>query len=219
MATPQKGEPSKIIGSVSKFAGTLVGTAVVTGKRIIGSVAPPSKGPSDKPKKKTMQARSQRKKKAVRKTEAKVPKTKKKKKKVVKRKGTGSSGKSEASEKKPTQSPAKKKKGATAKKKTTRRKTEKTGKSEESSHSEDGLISEIGAGTDVPTGKQESQLQPPIAEAEMADKKLSSANALPETNIVQKNSATGKQEPPVKIVEYSKPVKRPKRVVPINSSA
>jgi len=98
MATPQNDEPSNVIGSISKFAGTLVGTAVVTGKRIIGSVTPPSEDPSDKPKKKTMQARSQRKKKAVRKIEAKVPKTKKEK--VVKRKGTGSSAKSEASEKK-----------------------------------------------------------------------------------------------------------------------
>jgi len=100
MTTPQNDEPSNVVGSISKFAGVLVGTAVVTGKRIIGSVTPSSKDPSDKPKKKTMQARSQRKKKAVRKTEAKVPKTKKKKKKVVKRKGTGSSAKSEASEKK-----------------------------------------------------------------------------------------------------------------------
>ena len=100
MATLQNDEPSNVIGSISKFAGALVGTAVVTSKRIIGSVTPPSEDPSGKPKKKTMPARSQRKKKAVRKTEAKVPKTKKKKKKVVKRKGTGSSAKSKASEKK-----------------------------------------------------------------------------------------------------------------------
>jgi len=104
MATPQNDEPSNVVGSISKFAGVLVGTAVVAGKRIIGSVTPPSKDPSDKPKKKTMQARSQRKKKAVRKTEAKVPKTKKKKKrkkkKVVKLKGTDSTAKSKASEKK-----------------------------------------------------------------------------------------------------------------------
>jgi hypothetical protein len=46
MATPQnsKPEPSKIIRPISKFAGALVGTAVVTGKRIIGSVKPTSTG-------------------------------------------------------------------------------------------------------------------------------------------------------------------------------
>lgn len=98
MATPQNDEPSNVIGSISKFAGILVGTAVVTGKRIIGSVTPPSEDSPDKPEKKTMQARSPRKKKAVCTTEAKVPKTKKKK--AVKRKGTASSAKSEASEKK-----------------------------------------------------------------------------------------------------------------------
>jgi len=155
MATPQNGEPgpSRIIGSISKLVGALVGTAVVTGKRIIGSVRPPSEGPSDKPGEKTVHAPAKRKKKAVRKTEIKIPKTKKKK--VVKRKGTGSSGESGASKKKPTQSPAKKKKGATPKKETTRRKTKKTTKSEGSSHSQDGLISEIDTGTNVPIGKQE----------------------------------------------------------------
>ena len=116
MATPQNDEPepSRIIRSISKLAGALVGTAVVTGKRIIGSVRPPSEGPSDKPGEKTVHAPAKRKKKAVRKTEIKIPKTKKKK--VVKRKGTGSSGESGASKKTPTQSPATKKKGATPKK-------------------------------------------------------------------------------------------------------
>ena len=112
MATPQKGEPSKIIGSVSKFAGTLVGTAVITGKRIIGSATPSSEGSPDKPGKKTLRAPAQKKKKAARKAETKAPKTKKKK--VVKRKPTG------ASKKKRTHSPAKKKKGVTPKEKTTR---------------------------------------------------------------------------------------------------
>ncbi|MHC4790986.1 MAG: hypothetical protein ACYS8Y_06060 [Planctomycetota bacterium] len=119
MATPQKGEPSKIIGSVSKFAGTLVGTAVITGKRIIGSATPSSEGSPDKPGEKTIRAQAKRKKKAVRKAETKVPKTKKKK-KVVKRKPTGSSGKGGASKKKRTHSPAKKKKGVTPKKTTKR---------------------------------------------------------------------------------------------------
>jgi hypothetical protein len=113
MATPQKGEPSKIIGSVSKFAGTLVGTAVITGKRIIGSATPSSEGSPDKPGEKTIRAPAKRKKKAFSKAETKVPKTKNKK-KVVKRKPTG------ASKKKLTQSPAKKKKGVTPKEKTTR---------------------------------------------------------------------------------------------------
>jgi hypothetical protein len=160
MATPQnsKPEPSRIIGSISKLAGVLVGTAVVTGKRIIGLVTPPSEGPLDKHRGKTVQAPAKRKKKAVRKTEIKIPKTKKKKKKVVKRKGTGSSDESGASKKKPTQSPAKKKKGAKPKKKTTRRKKKKTAKSEGVGHSQDGLISEIDTGTNVPIDKQEPQL-------------------------------------------------------------
>ena len=117
MATPQNGEsePSRIIGSISKLAGALVGTAVVAGKRIIGEVTPPGKGPSDKPGGKTMQAPAKRRKKAVRKTETKVPKTKKKK--VIKRKGTGSPQKSKTSKMKPAPSPAKKKKGVTPKKK------------------------------------------------------------------------------------------------------
>ena len=155
MATPQNDEPepSRIIRSISKLAGALVGTAVVTGKRIIGSVRPPSEGPSDKPGEKTVHAPAKRKKKAVRKTEIKIPKTKKKK--VVKRKGTGSSGESGASKKTPTQSPAKKKKDATPKKKTTRRVKKKTANSKGSSNSQDGLISEIDTGTNVPIGKQE----------------------------------------------------------------
>lgn len=155
MATPQNGEPepSRIIRSISKLAGALVGTAVVTGKRIFGSVRPPSEGPSDKPGEETVHAPAKRKKKAVRKTEIKIPKTKKKK--VVKRKGTGSSGESGASKKTPTQSPAKKKKDATPKKKTTRREKKKTANSKGSSHSQDGLISEIDTGTNGPIGKQE----------------------------------------------------------------
>jgi hypothetical protein len=118
MATPQKGEPSKVIGSVSKFAGTLVGTAVITGKRIIGSATLSSKGPPDKSGGKTVRAPARKKRKAVRKTETKAPKTKKKK--AVKRKGTGPSGKSVVSKKKRAHSPAKKKKGVTPKKATTR---------------------------------------------------------------------------------------------------
>ena len=155
MATPQNSEPepSRIIRSISRLAGSLVGTAVVTGRRIIGSVRLPCEGPSDKPREETVHAPAKRKKKAVRKTEIKIPKTKKKK--GVKRKGTGSYGESGASKKTPTQSPAEKKKEATLKKKTTRREKKKTANSEGSSHSQDGLISEIDTGTNVPIGKQE----------------------------------------------------------------
>jgi hypothetical protein len=49
MATPQNDEPSGIIESVSKFAGTVVGSAVITGKRIIGSAK--TKVPKTKKKK------------------------------------------------------------------------------------------------------------------------------------------------------------------------
>jgi len=153
MATPQKGKPkpSRIVGSVSRFAGTLVGTAVVAGKRIISSAVSPSKGQSGRHEGKTMRAPATQKKKAVRKTEIKVPKTKKKK--VAKRKTTGSSGKSVAPKKGPTQSPAKRRKIATAGKKTTRRKTKKTAKSEKSSHPQVGLISGTAATMNVPIGK------------------------------------------------------------------
>ncbi len=43
MAVPHS-NPLGVIGSISKFAGALVGTAVATGKQIIGSAAPPNKG-------------------------------------------------------------------------------------------------------------------------------------------------------------------------------
>jgi len=145
MPTPKnsKPEPLRVIGSRSKLVGAMVGTAVVTGKRAIRSVRSSSEGSSDKPGEKTVHAPvpTKRKKKAVRKAGIKIPKTKKKK--VVKRKGTGSSGESGASKKKSTKSPAKKK---------------KTANSEGSSHSQDGLISEIDTGTNVPIGKQEPQL-------------------------------------------------------------
>jgi len=120
MATPQNDEPSGIIESVSKFAGTVVGSAVITGKRIIGSAKPSSEGSPGKPGKKTIRAPAQKKKKAARKAETKALKTKK----VVKRKGTGSSDKNGASKKKRTHSPAKKKKGLTPNEKTTQNDTD-----------------------------------------------------------------------------------------------
>jgi hypothetical protein len=189
MATPQndESEPSRIIGSISKLAGALVGTAVVAGKRIIGEVTPPSKGPSDKLGGKTMQAPAKRRKKAVRKTETKVPKTKKKK--VIKRKGTGSPQKSKTSKMKPAPSPAKKKKGVTPKKKTTSRKTKKkTAKGKVSSRFQNSRSS-VDAKMNVPIGKQVPQLQLPIAEAEMVSEKSSSAIASPEAGI-EKNGTT-----------------------------
>ena len=76
MATAQNDESLSIIGSISKFAGALVGTAVIAGKRIICEAKPPSEGSSYKPKKKNIPAQTKRKKKVVRKTEAKAPKRK-----------------------------------------------------------------------------------------------------------------------------------------------
>ncbi len=203
MATPHNGESLSIIGSISKFAGALVGTAVITGKRIIGEAKPPSESSS---------AQTKRKKKVIRKTETKVTKTKKKK--AVKRKPAGSSGKSGASKKKPAQSPAKKKKIATPKKKTTHRKTKKTAKNEVSSHSENGLTSETSAGANTPTEKQKPQVQHPIAKAEIADKKSSNVNGSPEEGI-EKKSTTESQKPSIPIIEYND--KANKVVVPTAS--
>ncbi|MBW7990936.1 MAG: hypothetical protein FVQ84_13100 [Planctomycetes bacterium] len=155
MPTPKNGktEPLRVIGSISKLVGTVVGTTVVTGKRVIRSVRSLSESLSDKPGKTVhAPAPAKRKKKAVRKAGVKIPKTKKKK--VVKRKGTGSSGVSRASKKTPKKSPAKKKKGVTLKKKTTHLET----RSEGSSYPQVGLISEIDTGTNVPIEEQEPQL-------------------------------------------------------------
>jgi methionyl-tRNA synthetase len=136
-----------------------------------------------------MQAPAKRRKKAVRKTETKVPKTKKKKKKVIKRKGTGSPQKSKTSKMKPAPSPAKKKKGVTPKKKTTSRKTKKkTAKGKVSSRFQNSRSS-VDAKMNVPIGKQVPQLQLPIAEAEMVSEKSSSAIASPEAGI-EKNGTT-----------------------------
>ncbi len=87
MATPHKGEPSKIIGSVSKFAGTLVGTAVVTGKRIVKTATQAEEEPLGKARKKTVRSPAGKKKKAAARTKAKSRKVKKK---VTKQKRTGS---------------------------------------------------------------------------------------------------------------------------------
>ena len=101
MATRGKGEPEllKIVGSVSGLAGTLVGTAVVTGRRIINTTTSAGKGITEKNKTKSVRA-------SAAKTEAKgvgvQKKTKKKKRKIAKQKKT-------ASPKKPRVSAGKKK--------------------------------------------------------------------------------------------------------------
>jgi len=110
-----KSEPSKVIGSISKLAGTLVGTAVVTGKRIIKTVSPSKAGSLGERRKKTPQAPGKKAKKAVRKTEGL-----KTKKKIAKRKSTGPSQKTVTPKKKAVQSPAKKKKSVTPRKKVVR---------------------------------------------------------------------------------------------------
>ena len=168
MPTTKKTKPnsSNIIGSVSKLVGTVVGTTVVTSKRVIRTVKSSNKGPSEKTGKKTEHTPTpvKKKKKTVRKAAVKTPKTKKKK--VVKRKGTGSSSVSKVSKKTPAKSPAKrkksptakKKKSTTAKKKTTHRKTKKTTRSVELSRSPEGLISEIDKRMNVPSGELEIQL-------------------------------------------------------------
>jgi len=109
MATQQsrKVEPPKIIGAISKLAGALVGTAVVTGKRIIETTTQAGEEPSAKPEKKSVRAPAKKKKrkKAVVKTKAKGRKVKKK---VAKKKSTGPRRKSKTSRNGPARSSAKK---------------------------------------------------------------------------------------------------------------
>jgi hypothetical protein len=79
----QKAEQPKVIGTISKYAGTFVGTAVVTGRQIIQRMSSPSKPPKDK----SAQARTRKKKKTTIKTKPNVRKVKKRK-KVTKHKKT-----------------------------------------------------------------------------------------------------------------------------------
>jgi hypothetical protein len=146
MATPQNDGPSRIIESISRFAGTLVGTVVLAGKQIIHLIVSPSEVPSDKLEKKTSRVRSQTKKKAVRKKKIKTPKTKKKK--AIKRKPADSTGKGGASKKKRAQPSAIKKKAVTPGKKPTHRKANKAAKTKISSHSQDGLTSNFSSPSD-----------------------------------------------------------------------
>ena len=80
MATRQNDElkPSKIVGAISKRAGVLVGTVVVTGKRIIGNVTTASGSSSNNPAGKSVQAPAKKKKKATRRKKTKGQKAKKK---------------------------------------------------------------------------------------------------------------------------------------------
>ena len=99
----QKIEPPKVIGAISKFAGALVGTAVVTGKRIVKTAAQAGEKPLPKPRKKSVRAPASKKKKAAAKTKAKGRKVKKK---AAKKKSTGPRRKSKGPRKGPAQSPA-----------------------------------------------------------------------------------------------------------------
>ena len=74
----QKIEPPKVIGAISKFAGALVGIAVVTGKRIVKTAAQAGEEPSAKPEGKSARAPAKKRKKAAVKTKAKGRKVKKK---------------------------------------------------------------------------------------------------------------------------------------------
>ena len=101
----QKVEPPKVIGAISEFAGTLVGTAVVMGKHIVKTSAQAGEEPSSKPRKKAVPAPTKKKKKTAVKTKAKSQKVKKK---AVKKKSTGPRRKSMGPSKEPVKSPAKK---------------------------------------------------------------------------------------------------------------
>jgi len=97
----QKVEPPKVIGAISQFAGALVGTAVVTGKRIVKTASQAGGEPSAKPRKKSVRAPA--KKRAPVKT-----KLRKVTKKVARKKDTGSAVKVKTPVKGATQSPTKK---------------------------------------------------------------------------------------------------------------
>jgi len=105
MATPQNSESSSVIGAISKFAGTLVGTAVITGKRIVKTAARAGEEPSGKPREKTEKTPARKKKKTAVKTKAKGRKVKKK---VAKKKSTGPGHKGKTSRRGSAQPPAKK---------------------------------------------------------------------------------------------------------------
>jgi len=164
MATREsdKIEPSKIVGAISKLAGTLVGTAVVTGKRIVRNVAPAS-GASGELKGKSVQAPAKRKKGA----------TGKKKKKAVKRKGTSQARKGGTSGEKSVQAPVKAKKKTTRKEETKGRKTKKKRKIAKREVTNPGR--KFGTAREV-EGVNEPEPQPEVARAELYSDKLREAS-------------------------------------------
>jgi len=164
MATREndKIEPSKIVGAISKLAGTLVGTAVVTGKRIVRNVTPPS-GASSELKEKSVQARAKRKKRV----------TRKKKKKAVKRKGTSQARKGGTSKEKSVQAPAKSKKRVTRKEETKGRKTKK--KRKIAKREVTNPRRKVGTSREV-EGVKEPEPQPEVAQAELYSDKLGNAS-------------------------------------------
>jgi len=105
--------PSKIVGAVSKVAGTLVGSAVVTGKRIVRNVTSPKAG-SSKLGKKPTQAPAKGKKRATPKKKAKSQKAKKTR-EIAKPKAASSRRKPGTSAKKSVQTSAGGKKKVTRK--------------------------------------------------------------------------------------------------------
>lgn len=127
MATRQsdKTELSKIVGAISKLAGTVVGTAVVTGKRVAKNVKPRG-GASSELGKKSMQTPAERKKKATPKKKAQGRKAKKKG-QIVKRKETSRPRKRGTSKEKSLQAPARKKKRPAHRAGTEGRKAKKKG--------------------------------------------------------------------------------------------
>ena len=89
----QKVETPKVIGAISKFAGTLVGTAVVTSKRIVKTTASADEKSSARPGEKTGRASAKKRKKTSVKANAKGRK--------IKKKSTGPRRKSKTSPKEP----------------------------------------------------------------------------------------------------------------------
>ena len=164
MATREndKIEPSKIVGAISKLAGTLVGTAVVTGKRIVRNVTPAS-GASGELKGKSVQAPAKRKRGA----------TDKKKRKAVKRKGTSKARKGGTSEEKSVRAPVKANKKTTRREETKDRKTKK--KRKIAKREVTNPRRKVGTAREV-EGVNEPEPQPEVARAELYSDKLRNAS-------------------------------------------
>ncbi len=188
MATSKNVPHSGVIGMIFKLAGTLVGNAMITVKRIFGATTPLSKGSSGKPIKKASRAAAKTKKKTVRKTTAKASKTKKKA--VTKQKPKSSVSRGVTSKKKAAKPPikiktaskkavsvSKKVNTSTPKKKTNHAKAVSAAtENNASSIFQNYAIREIDSQTNVPSKKQEPQMQVPIAEIEVRDNKFNITN-------------------------------------------